>query len=208
MVNPDEVTDPWIELTIVPRALAPKIGRISVQHTHLDLELNRAIWQLLGSRTNKAQAVTQNIRNMTDRLDLFWNLILLSKRKSQEARFKELKDHIFFANSDRNHLIHDQFYSGNVQTMEFSILKRDPLNKKHKMYQFTKDVLDDLELRLIRIRMLLSMAMTKNPRWLTEPFPSLDKSPTQLLRLRNEQQQRDSKPPLLQKALKKKHPKK
>jgi hypothetical protein len=208
MIKPSEVTDPWIEMTIVPRALAPSIGRIAVHYAHLDHELNAFIQFLMNTDPRISMAVTQTIMSIKERSILAETFFTISQSTDDAARFSFIAEGVRLANDDRNRIIHGQFHAGNVTNVTVSTIKMDPLNKNHKMWHFDQDTLDDLEYRFIQYRLKIGQFLQKNPRWLTDDLPSLDKSPTLRLQKSLEQKQRDQKQPRQPKASKKKPPKK
>ena len=102
MIKPGDVTDKWIELTIVPRALAPSIGRIAVNYAHLDHEINRLIHFLIRTDEKIGMAITQTIMNIKDRLTLAETIFNITRPASESAQFKLIAEGIRLANDDRN----------------------------------------------------------------------------------------------------------
>jgi hypothetical protein len=192
MAAPDE----FVIGTIVPTALLAKFGLISILFSHLDMEVNRAIWGFLGIDERLGRAVTQRIFNFSMRLQLLATLGRLRDIEERHEQIDAIVKHLGIANDDRNRLTHDEFYRGDPATLEVSVLRFDPELKTQRVYEFDVAVLDDLADRLWKLRRIVFMFRNNHDRWWDEPLPSLDKSPTQRLRRdRQKGQKTDRKRP-------------
>lgn len=179
--------------TVVPAALLPHIGAVSVRFSHLNAKLDRCIWKLLKTDQDRGQLITQSILNFSTRLEIFHKLGQMEFRVHQ--RLKDLVANLQVANDDRNRLTHDEYYYGNFLTGAFGIAKKNPVSNHAKMWHWDADVLNDLIERLWKLYEFLYWIENDDERWKNEPLPSLDKSPTQLLTLAHQSQNSPDKPP-------------
>ena len=104
MIKPGDVTDKWIEFTIVPRALAPSIGRIAINYASLDHEVNTLIHFLIKTDEKIGMAITQTIMNVKDRLALAETIFNITRPTVEQKHFKLIADGIRLAIDDRNRM--------------------------------------------------------------------------------------------------------
>ncbi|MDP2226130.1 MAG: hypothetical protein Q8J78_01460 [Moraxellaceae bacterium] len=196
------MTEPsgFLDYSSVPKSLLPHIGTIAVRYAQMDFALNRAIWDLLAIHPKDGRIVTERILNFSTRSQMFVDLAHLARTsKAERVRITDLGVHMHYAGDDRNRLIHDVAILGSATEPQFNTMrmgtKGHPWSRQHK---FNADTLNDLAERLHdmekRLRSFVDAKFLPHPMWLSEPLPSLGKSPTLLLKLKNELLQSEKKP--------------
>ncbi len=181
--------------TIVPLTLLPEIGAIAVRYSNMDAELNYAIKELLGLEYMNAAIVTQAIQNFGSRVELLRTLAT-NKWPQHKQRINDVTTHLRFAGDDRNRLMHDAIGFSELGDSYAAIgTQRATAPGDHPPHIFDTATMRDLQWRMWRLHDVLWDLARDAPDWLTEPLPSLDKSPTLLLRRLNEQKQKQDRPP-------------
>lgn len=182
--------------TVVPRSLLADIGRVAVYYSQADAQLSRVIWMLLGLNDRKGRIVTQAVSSFASRVELFKVLALQRhKRPKARTRINQIVEQLRFAGDDRNRLMHDDIYYSEQDDEGLGILigtvRSNPITLTDSTHQFDVPVIRSLQTRLHDLYFALYDYQLKKPAWLTEPLPSLDSSPTLLLRRKNEALQRE-----------------
>ena len=184
--------------SIVPRVLLPQIGAIAVHHNDVDHWLNSCIWRLIGLKEKRGRFITQSISGFSARVELFRALAWQRyKRPATRRRITQIVQHLQFANDDRNRLIHDHVYMSEYDQEKehlaaIGIYRVNLLTDATIEYRFDAATLQDLRRRLHDLRFVMMDLALNDPRWLSEPLPSLDKSPTLLLRKKHEEMQKQA----------------
>jgi len=169
--------------------MLPEIGKISVLFAYLDMEMNIQIWNLIGSGNQVGRSITNSLTNFSSRLAMLENLAVL-KVPADTLRFKELATHLRYAADDRNRLLHDEIFSGSAAKRMLRVRRTNPRQESQTSYVYDMPAFEDLAERIERLRVFMGWFENKDPRWLSEPLPSLDKSPTRLAQIQNADQQR------------------
>jgi hypothetical protein len=180
--------------TIVPSKLLADIGAVAVYYSHLDWQLSHAIQKLLGLKEWTGMMVTQSIASYASRVELFKGL---AHRRHKEPAIREritkLVEHLRFAGDDRNRLMHDSIFRS-IRGTNFAIgtIRSNPVSRTYHEHRFDVPTIRDLQKRLNALQWIMFDFAQKDRAWLTAPLPSLDKSPTQLLRRINEEAQKQA----------------
>jgi hypothetical protein len=194
----DLIDSEYLSGTIVPNSLLPHIGSVAVYYSNLDWSLSEAIWKLLGLTERKGQIVTQFSASFASRVEMF-KVLTTQRYKTQKrrSRIAEFCRHLRIAGDDRNRLMHDViFYSEGVESGAKAAIKTkrsNPLTNSTNEYFFDRATICDLRDRLSELWFLFHCFRSGRNDWLVDELPSLDKSPTQILLLRNEALQRERK---------------
>jgi hypothetical protein len=193
-----DLDDPdHLQGTIVPNRLLRHIGSIAVYYSNLDHALSAAIWKLLGLKERRGQIVTQASASFASRVEMF-KVLANQKYKSQKmrARISDLATHLRLAGDDRNRLMHDViFYSEGANdsaTAAIKTMRSHPLTNSANEYFFDRATMRDLRDRLSELWFLLYCFCCDQRDWRDDELPSLDKSPTQLQRKKNEDFQKQA----------------
>ena len=179
--------------TIVPLQLLQEIGAIAVRYSNLDAELNYAIKQLLGLDWECAVIITQALQNFSSRVDLLRTLAL-NKYPQHKHRIADLTKQLRCAGDDRNRLMHDAISTSELGETYASIgTRRATAFADPPHHIFDVATMKDLQWRMWRLHDLLWDLARDLPEWLSAPLPSLEKSPTLILRKKNEEKQEQGK---------------
>lgn len=192
MVGDLEDEDGLLPGTIVPANLLPDIGAVAVYFGHLDNLLNRILWALLGLKAERGRVVTQSINSFASRVELF-RALAIQKHPAHKPRIALIAQHLRFAGDDRNRLMHDDITQSQHDTERKDVGSVTAF-RGDDAYLFEIKTLRDLQQRLWHLYDLLTDFGTQKQGWLDAPLPSLDKSPTLLLRRAKEEKPKQDKP--------------
>jgi hypothetical protein len=178
--------------TIVPKKLLPDIGAVAIYFGHLDNLLSRILWALLGIRADRGRIVTQSINSFSSRVELF-RALAIQKNPTRKERISSICQQLRFAGDDRNRLKHDDIGQSEHDD-DYEDRSSVTVFRGEDPYRFDFETLRDLQWRLWRLYDVLTDFGQKKRGWLDAPLPSLDKSPTRLLRQAKEQKPKLGKP--------------
>lgn len=166
----------------LPTGTLTSIGRVVALFSGLDATVNRAVWTLLDVDPAVGSCVTQTIRNFSDRVLLMTALAGL-RYPADSERLKDISENVLVANDDRNRLIHDEIVFSSIPDQLIAVARHKPARGKHDLYTYDLPTLRDLAKRLRALRQILDHLRHDHPGWRDAPLPSLDRSPTQALKL-------------------------
>ncbi len=112
------------------------IGKITILFSYLDMEMNVAIWALIGAGNSVGRLITGSLTNFSSRLAMFENLAFL-RRPANAGRTRELAKHLEYAAGDRNRLIHDELYEGNATAPLMRVRRISPRKATPQSYDAT-----------------------------------------------------------------------
>ena len=180
----------YLENTIVPKRLLAEIGAIAIYFSHLDHAVTYTISAILDLNSRQESVLLDSIQSFSSRIELLKKLALQKHTDENEReRIGELAQQLRFAGDDRNRLMHDEiFTSDSGEGITAISTMRPGASSGTQMHRFDVETMTDLQHRLTRLEQCLLHYVRADSKWLTEPLPSLDRSPT--LRLRREYEPR------------------
>lgn len=188
----DYEEDGFLPGTIVPAKLLRDIGAVAIYFGHLDNLLSRILWALLGLKSDHGRIVTQSINSFASRVELF-RALATQKRPAHKTRIALMAQHLRFAGDDRNRLMHDEIAQSSHDPEREDVGSVTAF-RGDDAYLFEIETLRDLQWRLWRLYDVMTDFGTQKQDWLDAPLPSLDKSPTLLLRQAKEEKPKKGKP--------------
>lgn len=181
--------------TIVPRGALADIGAVAVYYSNLDNVLHHLLWCLLDVGEDRGLILTQSM-SFASRVELL-RALAIQKHPGHKRRVSNIAVQLRLAGDDRNRLMHDHLagVTADADTLEWksiSTFRHNAVSGQSHEYHFDGDTLVDLQWRLLRLYEVLADLREGSEDWVTAPLPSIAKSPTELLRKKNEERQREA----------------
>lgn len=121
------MSDPIIG-TIVPEHFLPSLGYLSIRQTQMDQAVDRTISRLTGFEPNRLNALISTVMNLSTRLEMLKNAIILSVFTTEEkCKLEVIRREIRDLNGKRNRIYHDLPYSYSPSKDSLSYVRKEIL---------------------------------------------------------------------------------